>query len=300
MFRVVACLVLIPRLLGAAGVIVTPDVEFVRAGGKPLKMDVYQPAAGQGNRKALRPAVLCIHGGGWEAGNRRQMGKIARYFAGHGYVAFCPSYRLVTDSRNKWPAQLDDVQAAVRWVRHSAGKYGVDGGRVAAVGVSAGGHLAALLGNLETRNHADPRLRAYSSRVDVVVSVAGPADLTRDFRHLKYTGGRSVQDVVDKLLGKNQAKKARAASPVFRINPETVPHMLVHGAEDRVVPVQQSRDYRNALLKAGVTCRYIELPKVGHGIRNPVVIWVTMARVRRFVDAQMELLEKQARVPELR
>lgn len=126
----------------------------------------------------FRPAVVCVHGGGMWTGSRADMADPARELAWAGYVAFAVDYRLVeaATGRHRWPAQLDDVQRAVRWVRANADRYGVDSRRVGAYGWSAGGQLAALLGMRDTRDAA-PELAAYPSRVACVVDLAGDVDL---------------------------------------------------------------------------------------------------------------------------
>ena len=299
MFRI-SLFMLFACAFAHAGVQHTPDIEFSRPGGKPLKLDVFQPVKKQAEVRSTRPALICIHGGGWEKGTRKSFTKIARYFAERGYVAFSVSYRLVNKTQNKWPAQLDDVQAAVRWVRHHAKKYHIDPDRVAVLGGSAGGHLASLLGSRETRHHGMPMLKPYSSRANAVVTLAGPSDLTKDFRGIKYVGRRTVQDVVDQLLGSPYGKNgvmARKASPLFNINQHTVPHLLIHGSADRVVPVDQARRYYDALRKAGVHCRYIEVPGAGHAIKNPLTVWITMVRVRRFLDAQLGVAPAKKKEP---
>src|SRR5215211_6598764 len=123
-------------------------------GGEPLLLDIYQSSA----RADLRPAVMLTHGGGMWTGSRSHMEHPARQLAQAGYVAFSVDYRLVNAAagQHRWPAQLDDVQRAVRWVRAHAATYGVDPGRVGAFGWSAGGQLAALLGTRDTRDATAP------------------------------------------------------------------------------------------------------------------------------------------------
>jgi acetyl esterase/lipase len=141
---------------------------------EPLLLDVFRPPV----RAAARPAVVLVHGGGMWTGSRADMAHPAQQLAQAGYVAFTVDYRLVilASGRHRWPAQLDDVQHAVRWVRANAARYGVDSRRVGAYGWSAGGQLAALLGTRDTRDAASP-LVAYPSRVACVVDLAGDVDL---------------------------------------------------------------------------------------------------------------------------
>ena len=129
------------------------DVQYGQVNGQKLLLDVYRPAAGQ----ALRPAVLFVHGGGWSMGSKENFKDEAMGLAKFGYVTFSIDYRLAADGRNLWPAQLDDTQRAVRWVRAHADKYHIDPQRIGALGHSAGGQLVAFLGTRDTRDNSDAR-----------------------------------------------------------------------------------------------------------------------------------------------
>jgi len=142
-----------------------------------LKLDIYHPP-NQG--ASSRPAVILIHGGGWTSFDKSTMRGMGEFLARAGYVAFAVDYRLFHGSNNRWPAQLDDVQRAVRWVRANAAKYGVDPDHIGAFGHSAGAQLACLLGMENTRDNSDSSLAKYSSRVQAVVDTSGPVDFTRD------------------------------------------------------------------------------------------------------------------------
>src|SRR5215207_90919 len=139
------------------------DVVYGEADGQELLLDISRPPA----RETPRAAVLLFHGGAWMVGTagRESMAQPATALAEDGYVAFNVEYRLTGDpaSEHLWPAQLDDAQRAVRWVRANADRYGVDPERVGAYGHSAGGHLASLLGVREARDASDPDLAGFSS-----------------------------------------------------------------------------------------------------------------------------------------
>ena len=225
---------------------------------EPLLLDVFRPPA----RVTARPAVVLVHGGGMWTGSRADMADPARQLAQAGYIAFAVDYRLVdiASGRHPWPAQLDDVQHAVRWVRANAARYGVDPERVGAYGWSAGGQLAALLGTRDTRDAASP-LAAYPSRVACVVDLAGDVDLAA------YTSPPALDEVVA-LLGGTPAQvpeRYRDTSPLSWIDARTAPFLVFHGALDDVVPVAQSRRLVSALRATGVEVEYVELPDAGHG-----------------------------------
>jgi len=225
---------------------------------EPLLLDVFRPPA----RVTARPAVVLVHGGGMWTGSRADMADPARQLAQAGYIAFAVDYRLVdiASGRHRWPAQLDDVQHAVRWVRANAAQYGVDPERVGAYGWSAGGQLASLLGTRDTRDAGSP-LAAYPSRVACVVDLAGDVDLAA------YTSPPALDEVVA-LLGGTSAEvpeRYRDTSPLSWIDARTAPFLVLHGALDDVVPVAQSRRLVSALRATGVEVEYVELPDAGHG-----------------------------------
>ncbi len=236
------------------------DIAYGEAGGEPLVLDVYRPPA----RDAPRPAVILIHGGGWTVGIDRSVNvEPAQELATAGYVAFNLAYRLMGGEAtpNTWPAQLDDVQRAVRWVRANAAAYGVDPERIGSYGGSAGGHLAAMLGVRETRDNADPELAGFSSRVTYVVDLAGDMDLT-----IPYPQEIDRQIAVN-LLGGKAAEEPEAyldASPLAWVDGDTAPFLIVHGAADDANPVAHSRRMVEALHEAGVEVVYAEFPRLGH------------------------------------
>src|SRR5262249_35837847 len=113
---------------------------YGKGGDTQMKLDLAMPKTGGGPF----PAAVCIHGGGWRAGKRQDMGAVMELLARKGYVAVTVSYRLT--GKAKFPAQIEDCKAAVRWLRANAKKYKVNPERIGAVGASAGAHLACMLG----------------------------------------------------------------------------------------------------------------------------------------------------------
>jgi acetyl esterase/lipase len=225
--------------------------------GEPLLLDVYRSPP----YREPRPAVVLIHGGGMWTGSRAHMELPAQQLARAGYVAFSVDYRLVdaATGRHRWPAQLDDVQRAVRWVRAHAADYGIDPMRVGAYGWSAGGQLASLLGTRDTRDAAAP-LASYPSRVACVVDLAGDVDLAT------YTQPPALPEVIALLGGTLQEvpERYRDASPLSWIDGRTAPFLVVHGDQDDVVPIEQSRRLVAALRAAGVDVQHVELAGASH------------------------------------
>lgn len=219
------------------------DVIYTPAGWpQALKADVYR-ASGSG----AKPAVLLIHGGGWAAPDRReQMASIAKRVAARGYVVVNASYRYAP--QYIYPAPVDDLREALKWMRTNAAQYQIDPARIAAMGYSAGGHLAAMLGVLDGPAEV---------RVQAVVDGAGPSDLR------KYKGGT----LVPQFLGGTQQQVPQqfiAASPVSHISKDDPPVFLYHGSWDTLVPDHHSRDFKTALDAVGVRAEWFKIVGRGH------------------------------------
>lgn len=236
-------------------------VVYGVADGQELLLDVARPP----ERDAPRPAVVLVHGGAWMVGtaDRASMNEPALALAEDGYVTFNVDYRLTGDpaGEHPWPAQLDDVQRAVRWVRANAAEYGVDPDRIGAYGHSAGGHLASMLGVRETRDNSDPELGDYSSRVDAVVTIAGQSDLGMPYPDAFARGA------VVALLGGTPdevAEPYRDASPITWVDAQSAPHLIIHGGADHMISVEHARQMTEALHAAEVEVVSIEIPTGDH------------------------------------
>lgn len=197
------------------------------------------------------PAVLMIHGGAWHAGSRlgyfRQQ---CRNFARAGVVAIPMDYRLAPPAPGGpiWPAQLDDVQLAMRWVRAHAATYGIDPHHLCAEGDSAGGHLALLLDVMDGIAPGDMQniLPGISPRADCVISVSGPSDMV---------GMASVlRNAVSQLFGPGDPAHIHAeqlaASPALQVHPGAAPALLIHGLSDPAVPFGQALEMQAAFAHA--------------------------------------------------
>ena len=251
-------------------------------GGDQLLLDVYHSPS----QTTLRPAVIVLHGGGFVSGSRSDFSVVepARRLAEAGYVAFAIDYRLFQeqDRRNAWPTPLDDAQQAVRWVRAHASIYDVDPRQLGAYGISAGAGLAAHLGVRETRDNSDPELAAYSSRVTCVVDLAGPTDGTLASANpgdsafaLTFFGG-TITEIPDVY---------QDASALSHIDEESAPFLVVHGAQDPVVPVEHSRRLVAVLRQEGIEVDYVELPDAGHDVFG----WDRVGpRVLSFLDRHLK------------
>ncbi len=242
-------------------------VVYGKGGERELKADLYIPEGLTAEKRV--PGILVVHGGGWTQGSRAGAVEVAlgQRLAREGMVAMSIEYRLIRDSadgtsiENQWPAAIDDCRQAVRWLRENAERLHVDPERLGAIGGSAGGHLVSLLGTTDVAQPGE-----VSTRVQAVVDVFGPADLTGDYSHLPLGENATVQDLIDRFVGKGNTKNQRAASPIFHIDDQSAAFLIFHGTDDRIVPVDQSRRFHQALKEAGRPVEYVEYEGEGHGL----------------------------------
>ncbi|HZP80759.1 MAG TPA: alpha/beta hydrolase [Chthonomonadaceae bacterium] len=247
----------------ALGVRIAKDVVYGTAGGVKLRLDVYQPLGATGRR----PGVVLVHGGGWMGGDKSAYAKMGQELAGQGYVAFSVNYRLAPGFH--YPAQLDDVQRAVRWIRAHAADYDLDPERLGALGDSAGGHLVSFLGTRDTRDNSDPELSRYSSRVCCVVDFYGPEDFTLPS---SAAVNPSALQILTLFFGKTREQAPqlyRDGSPIVFVDRRSAPFLILHGTKDNLVPIEQSRRMRDALQKVGVEATFVALENDGHGFARP-------------------------------
>ncbi|WP_165223427.1 alpha/beta hydrolase [Aquisphaera insulae] len=236
-------------------------IIFSEPGGESLRLDLARPASGDGPF----PAVICIHGGGFSGGRREDYDDLCRKFARRGYVAVTIDYRLAP--RHRWPAQIHDVKAAVRWVRAHAGEYGIDPEKIAAMGASAGGHLAQFLGvtNDVREFDGDAAPGAPSSRVACIAAWAQASDFTRE-----YGVWKGAAEAFRGFLGAELTADSRRlhvrASPLFWVTPNAAPSLLVHGTADRDVLFAQSAWIYERLVSAEVDAELVRIEGGGHGL----------------------------------
>lgn len=248
-------------------------------------LDLFLP---KGDGNSLKPAVVVIHGGAWRSGDKKQLRTLAGAFARRGYVTAAINYRLAP----KWsyPAQLDDCQRAIRWLRKNAKEFRIDLRRFGAAGGSAGGHLALLLGTREIRDDSDPELKGISSKVQCVLSVFGPTDFTDECyvqASKKPVLGRALIEFVGKPY--DEAPELwKEVSPVHHVSPDDAPTFIIHGDQDPLVPLEQSERFVEALKKVGVEVRLIVIKGMGHRPTTPE----QREEFRKAVGQAMEFFDK--------
>ena len=227
--------------------------------GQNQKMYVAWPKGAGPN-----PLVVILHGGGWIQGSRTGFRDEARLLAGLGYTAAALDYRLATSSANTFPAAVEDVRCAVRYLRQNADDFKIDPTRAAAIGESAGGHLAAMLGVASDAAGLDGScpFTAQSPAVNAVVSYYGPTDL-RDPGDLP-----NLQDEVTAFLGnppESDPAEAAQASPITHVDAADPAFLFNHRTLDNIVPLQQSIDMKLALDGVGVPSTIVQVSRSGHG-----------------------------------
>ncbi len=236
-----------------------PEIEILRSrtyvtrDSGALDADIYMPPGA-----GPFPGMLVVHGGAWRMGSRAQLASVAARFAEHGYVAVAISYRLAPQS--KFPAQIYDCQAAVRWMRTHASEFKIDPQRIGGFGYSAGGHLVALLGTLDDNEFKETGVPkdAPSARLQCVVAGGAPCD----FRELPADSG-----FLSYWLAGSRAEKSdnyRNASPAAFITPDDPPMYFFSGVDDALVPIASPQKMVASLQKAGVTAEMHAIKNAGH------------------------------------
>jgi acetyl esterase/lipase len=235
------------------------NLEYGTGGVETLKLDLALPE--KPSAKPL-PVIVMIHGGGWRGGNKD--GHILQTFgfAQQGYAAATVQYRFAP--KHKFPAQIEDVKCAVRYLRANAEKYNLNKDRIGAIGFSAGAHLSMLLGTMDKNDglEGDGGNAEQSSKVQAVVSFFGPTDLAA----ADYPA--NVVAMIDDLVGAKAGEKPelrKAASPVTYVNEGDAPTLIYQGTKDRLVPHTQAYLMADALTKAAVPGRVELLLGADHG-----------------------------------
>ncbi len=245
----------------AQKITVERNIEYRRAGGRRLELDVYRPVA-DGER---RPAIIQIHGGGWVFGDKREQGiPLLRHLASHGWVGFNVNYRLSPSAT--FPDHLVDIKAALAWIRGHSDTYGIDPDFVVVTGGSAGGHLAALMGL--TAN--DPAYQPGFEHADTTVQAAVPFYGVYDFTNRTGAMGPEfmkwlAQPWVIKAFLDDEPEKFQAASPLDQVRADAPPFLVVHGDKDTLAPVSVARlfvDDLRAVSQSEVV--YVELRGAQH------------------------------------
>lgn len=247
-----------------------PAQPYGEAGDEPLLADVYLPES-----DGPRPGVLMVHGGAWQFGSRRSMRPLAAQLAARGYCVVSIDYRLAP--KHKFPAQIEDCRAAVRWMRQNAASLKLDSTRIAGVGVSAGGQLVLLLatnnaGAAAPDTNADADASEADHWLNAAVGLAAPCDfrpMPADAAGLAYWLGGTRSE---------RPEAYAAASPAAFVSPDDPPTLLIHGEKDPLVPVASPRAMHAKLSGVGVATELMVMPGAAH----TAPLWRADAQQRTF------------------
>lgn len=246
------------------------EVTYGKGGGEDLKLNLARPRLVDGQpfdpEQHRLPCVVVIHGGGWAAGRKEQHDTLTWEFARRGYVSATVGYRLVPKAL--FPAQIEDVKCAVRFLRAHARKYGLDPDRMGAMGFSAGGHLAMMLGVMGPGDglEGEGGWADQSSQVQAVVNFFGPTDfVSADFPE-------ASRGIVARWIGgarREKPEEYRRASPIAYVSKGDAPILHFQGTKDALVPHTQIYAMVDAMTAAGVPGRAEFIVGAGHGLRPP-------------------------------
>ena len=234
------------------------DITYCQMDGVDLKMDVYYP-----NRYSAQPwpVVMYVHGGAWQKGDKNEGAgfRAIPVLRAAGFLVVSVNYRLAP--QYQFPAQIEDVQCAVRSLRANAGRFHLDPDNIGVWGGSAGGHLVALLGTAADK--PEWKVGEYlhqSSQVQAVVDMFGPADLSLEFDSSNFQSARVVFGAIN-----GSDPKLVNASPVTYVDSTDAPFFILHGDQDDVVPLEQSQLLFRQLQQYGVESELVVVQGAGHG-----------------------------------
>jgi acetyl esterase/lipase len=291
--------VLLPFWVRRNGVTRDRDIEFARAAGRILRLDVYRSSALPEGR---RPAVLQIHGGGWVIGDKREQGiPLLTHLAANGWVGFNANYRLSPAAT--WPDHLVDLKRAVAWIREHADEYGVDPSFIAVTGGSAGGHLTAMVAL--TAN--DPAYQPGFEDADTSVQAAAPFYGIYDWTDRQGVWHPDVHRMflepwVVKAFLAEEPEKFASGSPLDQVGPDAPPFFVLHGDRDTLAPIEDARLFVERLREVSEEpVTYAELRGAHHAfdLFHSVRAKPVIESVERFFTAVHAMRDTAAELPEV-
>jgi len=254
------------------------DIEYLPTESPRQKLDLFlrtkkgaSESASLSNKKKLLPLVVWVHGGGWQSGDKksaRRPDRLPCILKTGRYLGASLNYRL--SNQSKWPAQIEDCQKAIRWLRNNGSKYGINTSKIAVWGSSAGGHLASMLGVLSDIQNQETGSSEVSNKkheVQAVINYYGPSSFLRMDDFPSKIIHNSPNSPESKLLGfpitQNQ-KIADQASPLHHVSTNLPPFIHFHGTHDQLVPYNQSVIFHQKLLAHENSSRLISVQQGGH------------------------------------
>lgn len=213
--------------------------ENIKIGSSELLADLYIPP----NNKSNGAAILFVHGGGWREGNKDQLKGYAILLAREGFLCLCSSYRL--SQEQVWPAQIQDVNCAIRYLRANSEGLNIDSNRIGVSGNSAGGHLALMsaLSDVDKSFEGEGGDNDVDSSVKAICAIYPPTQIR------KYENTDPISDAYKALMGPDASQEEyNKASPLLQLDSDFPPTLLIHGSSDSVVKLSDSTDIYEKLL----------------------------------------------------
>lgn len=236
-----------------------PDIVYDPDLSPPLTGDLYLPSSG-----GPFPVVLFVHGGGWLAGDKRLVNSRywGEFLACRGYAFYDIEYRLSPEVH--FPQQIRDCKCALSYLRGNADTYNLDPYKFAVTGGSAGGHLTAMLALTSDDERFNPSCRGYSNQsveFQAAIPFYGVFDWTEFYPQYAERGRLGEQYLWEEEPDEDLLKKA---SPIYYVTPQAPPFLIIHGVEDCLADIEQSRSFYKALDNAGVDVSLVEIPGASH------------------------------------
>jgi len=281
--------ILLPASGACAEPTVTRDLEYARAGETSLQLDLYVPP-----EAATPRLIVWVHGGAWRSGSKKDVPILP--LTDRGFAVASVDYRLSPVA--PYPAQVHDLKAAIRYLRGTAGKTGIDPHHIAIAGGSAGGHLAALVGvtNGSSAHEGDlGEHRGVSSNVQAIINFYGPTNLTTILAQSTPHGLSARAPALELLFGgkpEDKIELARLASPVLQVDRSEPPLLIFHGDQDPQVPINQAHELVGAYKKQGLAATFEVVYGGAHGGK----LFYTpeqLDQVAGFLDAHLQPAKSQ-------
>lgn len=275
------------------GVTLLPNVEIGTAGNRPLLMSIAFPDTAP---EKPMPVVVYIHGGGWNKEDRLGAANSICTYIKRGYIGVSLDYRLTGEAA--FPAQVEDVKLAIRYLRANADKYYIDPDRIGVWGTSAGGHLASMLGTSadEPDLEGTGGWQEYSDKVQAVCDFYGPVDFTTEFAN-GYSSVTALLGGKRAFIVPDLAKKAMPATYASKDDP---PFFIRHGDADPTIPYSDSVTFAKELQDAGVYVDFKLIPDGHHGFKgNPMEVqtndeaWAFLDKFVKNLDVKEHILKKK-------
>jgi len=261
MSRLLLLCLVAPALLTAE---LKEDIEFARRGDQPLLLDAFVPEG-----KGPFPAIIWVHGGGFVAGDKKPAPKsILGPLERNGWAWFSVNYRLAP--AHPFPAQTDDVEASIAYIKAHKSDFRIDPRKLVLVGASAGGHLVSFVGAHHQSGNQVAAVIPFFGEHDLVDRVHPKGSCMIDGKVVENPGPLCLSPGLAKFLGitsssPNAEEVVRKASPATYVRKKMPAYLLIHGTKDFNVPFEQSERMRDAMKSAGAQCELIRVEGGGHG-----------------------------------